>query len=685
LGEVQLELQRLRSNRRKIATDIEGYVNNLTCISFADDPLCGYVIPFIGPGGNVWSPADELVVWLEIKELLEDPAVPKVLQNGLYDRFVLAYTYGIHVRGVSDDTMLKGWELYCELAKALSVQASIYSLEPYYKDERTTDNWDEFWSYSGKDSCVTLEISNTQDTLPELRGRSKDHYNFNVAMQDPLLYMELRGLKYDSDAARQEAAQITAEVNALQHVVNKAANKELKFQTARAAINFVADVICVKRRPEIDTINDLALYCRKPFESALPRIQNLLTLVELSDAQNGELSRLLEVHLNTDSPPQMQHFLYELLKLPIQLHKKTRKPTTDVLSVIKLFKLCERKNDIYKAAVLKATLRLSSLLTQLQTLEILCDPDGRVRCSYNVVGTETGRLSCSKSPTRSGYNLQTVTKKQRKLFRPDPEHYLFQCDLSGADGWTVAAHSKRLGDPTMWDDYIFGLKPAKVIALMHAGVKVNTLNREQIKVECEKVDAHGWLYMACKRVQHGSNYGMGKLTMSNQILEDSWKYSGDIVFVEPALCEELQILYFQRYQGVQVWHRWVKEQLRTTRSITSANGHTRKFFGRPNDHDTLKQALSDEPQNNTTYATNTAVLRIWNDPENRRGDDSLIIEPLHQIHDAVVGQFPINRTDWAVGKIRTYFNNKLIVAGEQLVIPFEGAFGESWGTLTRPI
>jgi DNA polymerase len=686
LGEVQLELDRLRRNKKKIATDIEGYVNNLTCISFADDPLMGYVIPFVGPNGNYWSETDEFAVWRFVQDLLQDSDVPKVLQNGLYDRFVLAYTYGISVRGVTDDTMLKGWEIYCELEKALAVQASIYTLEPYYKDQRTTDDWEEFWTYSGTDSCVTLEISNHQDTLPELRGRQRDHYNFNVAMQDPLLYMELRGLNYDQAGSRQEAKQVSAEINQLQHLLNKFVGQDIKCTTAKELLKLVSSVVCIKRRPDINRITDLEPYCRAPFRPVLGRIQELLS-TQLTEENNGELTRLLDIQLNTDSPLQMQKFLYETLQLPTQLNRKTRKPTTDALSVIKLYKLTERKSDIVKSTILKTVLRLSSLLTQLQTLEVLCDPDGRIRCSYNVVGTETGRLSCSKSPTRSGYNLQTVTKKQRYLFRPDPEHYLFQCDLSGADGWTVAAHSRRLGDTTMWDDYIFGLKPAKIIARMYGGVNVSQLSREELKLECEKVDEKGWLYMACKRVQHGSNYGMKKLTMSDQILEDSYKYGDEIIFVEPSVCEDLQILYFQRYTGVQVWHRWVAEQLKQHHSLTSANGHTRRFFGRPSDHNTLKAALSDEPQNNTTYATNLAVRRLWSDLGNRRTDSSVIIEPLHQIHDAVVGQFPKNVREWACNKLRDYFNNELIIAGERVRIPFEGKYGDSWspGDLTRSI
>jgi hypothetical protein len=230
----------------------------------------------------------------------------------------------------------------------------------------------------------------------------------------------------------------------------------------------------------------------------------------------------------------------------------------------------------------------------------------------------------------------------------------------------------------MFEDYKAGLKPAKIIARMYEGLSTGKLTRDQLAVECEKVDQGGWLYMAAKRVQHGTSYGMGKLTMSNQILEDSWKYGGDPIFVEPNVCEDLQILMLQRYTGIQVWHRWIQEQLKNDRSLTSANGHTRRFFGRPNDHDTLKKALADEPQNNTTYSTNLAVLRLWKDLENRRADGSLIIEPLHQIHDAIVGQFPRDCVDWARRKIRNYFDNDIVIAGERVRIPFEGHYGDSW-------
>jgi len=667
---------------QKMGTDIEGYVDNLTCISFSDSPTSGFVIPFSGGGGNYWSPDDEGQVWKELKQFLEDSTTSFVLQNGLYDRFVLAYTYGIHITNVSDDTLVKHWELYCELPKRLSLQASIYTKEPYYKDERDSTNFTDFWTYNGKDSCVTLEISNRQDS--QLEGLARQHYNFNMAMQNPLLYMELRGMRYDSEESHKIANQIRSQVFILQHALNKIVGCELNVTSESEAIKLVSEVMYVKKTPPGLIGLWPRAYCRKSYLDS-GSFDRALALCKqgfpFDDVRNGELSMLLDKHLNTASSTQLQSFLYGTLGLPTQLKRGTRQPTTDALALLTLFKKTANP-------VLKLILKITQLRTQLETLEIRCDPDGRIRCSYNVVGTETGRLSCKQSPTRSGYNLQTVTKKQRRLFLADTGYYFFQCDLSGAEGWTVAAHCKRLGDSTMLDDYTYGLRPAKLIALMYQGHNLNKLTREELKVLSATItskEPNAWLYMACKRVQHGSNYLMGKNTMSNQILQDGWKYGDDIVYVEPRICEDLQVLYFQRYPGVQIWHRWVAEQVKNKRELTSANGHTRRFFGRPYDNDTLKQALADEPQNVTTYVTNNAALRLWNDRENRKSNGSLIIEPLHQIHDALNGQFPCHKVVWSVSKIRTYFDFYTTIAGQSIRIPFEGAYGRSWGELTTPI
>ena len=127
------------------------------------------------------------------------------------------------------------------------------------------------------------------------------------------------------------------------------------------------------------------------------------------------------------------------------------------------------------------------------------------------------------------------------------------------------------------------------------------------------------------------------------------------------------------------------------RDLVSASGHTRKFFSRRKswnararvveaDQNTWREYIADEPQENTTYATNLALSKLWTDPENRQGQ-RLRIEPLHQVHDALIGQFRIADTEWACARIRHYFSNTLLIAGTHLIIPFEGAYGPSWGEM----
>ncbi len=179
--------------------------------------------------------------------------------------------------------------------------------------------------------------------------------------------------------------------------------------------------------------------------------------------------------------------------------------------------------------------------------------------------------------------------------------------------------------------------------------------------------------------------------MAKQITTDSYKITGTPVYIEPKICATLQRLYLVRYPGVYQWHNWAKRQVFEGQNLTSASGHTRIFFGRRKswdyktksfaaDHETWKEFLADEPQSNTTYVTNLALARLWNDEENRDGK-RLKVEPLHQVHDALIGQFSKDITEWATKKIRSWFQNEIIIANTKLTIPFEGNYGPSWGEL----
>lgn len=694
--EIIQQLQRIHEYKPTVSTDIEGYWDHIWAISFAESPSLSFTIPCDG-----WSFSEEKLLWLWLARVLTDPQIPKILQNSLYDTFCLQYGYSIPVLGVVDDTMLQHWEMFCELPKRLSFLASIYTREPYWKDERDDEDRHTRLLYCAKDSAVTYEV---RDVIkPHLRGTINEHYLFNLQVLKPLRFMEQKGINYDKEKANQKAKEVQRKIYRLQYTLDRIAGYP-SVTSVSGWVDILRDTVCFKRSHAfINLLQDILPHALlSKVQKASQAVSILKSSVGLDYAAQGELETLTETnYLNVESKDQIADFLYRQLGLPVQFKKehgrKTEKETTDVLALLTLFKKTEDPT-------LRLILSIRSLRTRLESLCTSTDPDGRIRCGYNVVGSKTGRLSCYQSPTGSGFNLQTATKKDRDLFLPDPGYWMFQCDLSGADSWTVAAHSWSLGDPTMLDDLQSGIKPHKIVALLHMhGREVLGWTRDKIKSESKGIDQDGWLYFACKRVVHGSSYGMKKQTMCDQILKDSYKLYGEAIYVEPNTCELLRQYFFIRYPGIISWQDRIRTQIKQYGYLDSANGHRRQFFGRRSDHKTFTDALADEPQNNTTYACNRALLKLWTDPSNQvdwsvqhrnqsaaqtlgaKPRSSLRIQPLHQVHDALIGQFRKEETEWSIPRIRAAFDNKMTIARMEITIPFEGAYGESWGKLKEGV
>lgn len=685
--EIIFRLRRIRAESLHVAIDIEGGIDTMSCISFAESPNKAFIIPI-----NSKTTAE---TWRELALTLEDPHVPKVLQNSLYDRFVLHYSYGIRVRGVTEDTMLKHWELYSELEKSLGVQASIYTDEPYYKFERKSDDDDTFYRYCCKDSAITLEISNKLDSYL-VDQRSLGHYRLNMSLLNPLLYMELRGIRYDVSRAKERREALLCSLHKAQAELNGLTGHGFDWKNIETIKEKASSLMLKKREPEP----------LKPYRESWQRFHTLLKQPSPNLATIGEIEDLCEVSLNVDSAKQFQHYLYETLKLPVQMSNvrgQEPHPTSDYEALLKLSRWCSQNKREDGFAVVQKAIEIRALGTRAQMLSISADKDERIRCGYNLVGSNTGRITCYESPTGSGYNLQTIPNYtsvteapggvlgDRDLFLADPNYWLFQCDLSGADGWTVAAYSAMLGDETMLLDYKAGISPFKILTLMLRGLPVSN-DRQELAQQVKVIGKDDWDRFACKRVQHGGSYFEGGLTISRNILKDS---EGKL-YMTPAECDKLKAFFFNRYWGVKKWHDWVARRLKERPILVAASGQVRQFFGRPDE--ILTKAVAFEPQANTTYATNLAAWRLWSDDENRillplsRIHDNgripsqackLRIEPLHQVHDALLGQFPKVDTAWAISKVKSYFLNTLKIANQDIIIPFEGHYGKSWGELTE--
>jgi hypothetical protein len=82
--------------------------------------------------------------------------------------------------------------------------------------------------------------------------------------------------------------------------------------------------------------------------------------------------------------------------------------------------------------------------------------------------------------------------------------------------------------------------------------------------------------------------------------------------IEIKLIEHYQEVFFDAFPEIAKWHRWVAEQVQTTGEITTMLDRTRRFYGRPNDDSTIREAVAYEPQSVAADYCNRALLRLHN-------------------------------------------------------------------------
>ncbi len=412
-------------------------------------------------------------------------------------------------------------------------------------------------------------------------------------------------------------------------------------------------------------------------KSIAARIVHLAQQGVLTHAERGELDTLLERHINTASTKQMRAWLYDRWAFPKRFIKEGSRNTDKLaVAVDALLATYRMKRD----RRLELCLRLSDLRTQLETLAAKTDKDGRLRFSLNVAGTQVGRMSCSKSNTGSGFNMQTVSERHRCLFPADPGCDFYSVDLKGADGWTIGAECAALGDTRMLDDLRAGLKPANAVTLlMLHGPSVNSWPMDRALHAQSQLDKNDWRYKACKAGIWGTCYGEGDVKLSDSILKGAWKTSGELVYVSAADCKRLQNAVHARYPGIRRRMERIKMVLARDGAIVPCEGMPpRDFFGPKTEHETQKQAFAFSPAFVTALANNLALLKLWNDPERaQRG-----VRPRIPVHDSICFVAPKEQAAWVSARIPAWFDNVITVAGAAMTIPYEAKSGPSWGDLT---
>lgn len=346
-------------------------------------------------------------------------------------------------------------------------------------------------------------------------------------------------------------------------------------------------------------------------------------LPELTERKN-RINVMAGQELNIASPLQMKRFFYDELQLSVQKDKKTHQPTCNDLALTTL----AGEEPLVKPIVdlISVTRSIGVFLNTFVMMPL--DIDGRMRCSYNVGGPETYRLSSSKNPFGSGGNLQNIPKGQeeedgdtfklpnlRRMFIPDPGMLLFDVDLAGADAQVVA-----------WEAEDEDLK-----AKFRSGEKIHALNAKDMYGALAGPDGKkAPYYKQAKMGTHLSNYGGTPKTLSKACA----------MLMHEA--ELFQRRWFQLHPGIKEWQNNIMAQLQSTGIIQNKFGFRRVFYERPDS--VYTNALAWIPQSTIAIIIHKAMGNIVE--QLRR------VELLLQVHDSLVGQFPIAFKDLYLPKIR---------------------------------
>jgi hypothetical protein len=101
--------------------------------------------------------------------------------------------------------------------------------------------------------------------------------------------------------------------------------------------------------------------------------------------------------------------------------------------------------------------------------------------------------------------------------------------------------------------------------------------------------------------------------------------------IDLGLVQHYQDVYFSVFPEIRQWHNWIIEQVQTRGEYSTIFGRPRRFFGRPSDDSTIREAIAHDGQSPAADYTNHALLRIHKAA--LRGD--LPVDLFLQKHDEI--------------------------------------------------
>lgn len=346
------------SARPFISTDIELLGGQIDCFSVATSSTEAISIPLIDASfESRWSTEEETEIWRAYAKILANPKITKINQNITFDLAVLLQLNNIVPQGPIDDCMVANSVMNPFLDKDLGTLCSLYTDEPYYKDQGelhdapTVDDFARRWEYNAKDAAIALECWQALEPMLDKDGY-RDTYEITMRLIPSLMEMMVGGIKVNAE--------------------------KLKAAKAKAETDIAA--LIARMEPVFG--------------------RQIITEAPKTAAQK----RACAGALNVNSPAQLAQYFY--VDKGLRPYKgKNDKPTTDDTAMARIV----RRDGLEEARLIQQFRRLEKQLSTY--LNVKYDEDDRMRSSYNIRGTYGGRLSSSKNVWGSGLNAQNLPEE----------------------------------------------------------------------------------------------------------------------------------------------------------------------------------------------------------------------------------------------------------------------------------
>lgn len=428
-----------------------------------------------------------------------------------------------------------------------------------------------------------------------------------------------------------------------------------------------------------EQVDRLGLRWQHDFQMAMfwPVLQAMVRGVRRDDVRTAEFGELLREELrnreewfikilghplNPKSPKQMRTLLYEDLNQRPIINRKTKEVTTDEEALEKI----AAREPLLRPLV-KRIAECRSLGVFLSTfVGARSGSDGRLRCSYNIAGTETYRLSSSKDAFDSGMNLQNIPEGEekedlelpniKKLFLPDEGYSFFNCDLDRADLQVVAWEADD-------EDLKKALRAGMDMHLHSARAVYNLSIPDDELVEThpnypEQKARHYAKRQNTRQVVHATNYVGSARTVAAQF---------GLTIQE---VDRFQKIWFGIHPGIKSWHERTIKQLNAHKFVENKFGFRRYFFDRL--ESVIPEAVAWVPQSTVAHYIN----RIWLGIYRTLPDTQVLL----QVHDSLAGQIPTPLLQDQLSKILLLAKSIVVPYSDPLVIPLSiKSSAVSWG------